>query len=126
MKFLSRLLPTAAVSALTGLVALAPSRADADPTSAEQVREITIVVDGGYQPDRVEVAHGEHVQLKFVRKDPSGCTREVVFQSLGIQRELPYDQPVVLRLPPLKPGEYEFRCGMDMLRGKIVVRRRGA
>ena len=65
----------------------------------------------------------EHVQLKFVRKDSSDCTREVVFPALDIRRDLPYDQPVVVHLPALKPGEYEFRCGMNMIRGKIVVRR---
>jgi plastocyanin domain-containing protein len=89
------------------------------------VREIEVVVDGGYKPNRVEIHAGERVRLKFVRKDYSSCTREVVFPSLNIKRELPTNQPVVIELPALAAGEYEFRCGMNMIRGTLVVTSHG-
>lgn len=91
--------------------------------AAEQakVRTVEIVVDGSYKPDRIEAHEGERLRLKFVRKDYSGCTREVVFPTLNIRRELPTNKPVVIELPPLVPGEIEFRCGMNMIRGTIVV-----
>ncbi|KYF54040.1 hypothetical protein BE08_32205 [Sorangium cellulosum] len=91
------------------------------PPSPQGVREIEIVVDGGYKPSRVVVTEGERVRLKVIRRDRSPCTREIVFASLGIRRELPTDVPVVIDLPALSPGEIEFRCGMNMLRGAIVV-----
>jgi plastocyanin domain-containing protein len=94
-------------------------------TPHHQVREIEIVVQGGYQPDRIQIAEGEHVQLRFIRRESSGCSREVVIPALGIRRELPEGTPVVIHLPALKAGEYEFKCGMDMIRGKIIVRARG-
>lgn len=94
-------------------------------TPQHQVREIEVVVQGGYKPDRIEITEGEHVQLVFIRKESSGCSREVVFPALGIRKELPEGTRVAIQLPSLKAGEYEFRCGMDMLRGKLVVRRRG-
>ncbi|KYG07671.1 hypothetical protein BE21_28085 [Sorangium cellulosum] len=101
----------------------APSAAaeEAPAPSPQAVREIEIVVDGGYKPSRIVVAEGERVRLKLVRRDYSPCSREVVFASLGIRRELPTNVPVVIDLPALSPGEIEFKCGMNMLRGVIVV-----
>jgi plastocyanin domain-containing protein len=85
-------------------------------------REIEVVVDAGaYKPNRIEVHEGERVRLRFVRKEYGPCTKEVVFPALGIRRELPTNTPVVIELPSLKAGEYEFKCGMNMVRGTIVV-----
>lgn len=95
--------------------------AAAEPPEQPAVREIEIVVDGNYKPSRVEIHEGERVRLKLVRKDYSACTREVVFPALGLRRELPPNQPVHIDLPALAPGEYEYKCGMNMIRGTLVV-----
>lgn len=34
----------------------------------------------------------------------------------------PCPVPVPVEFTPERPGEYEFTCGMGMLRGKVVVR----
>ncbi len=99
--------------------AVAPTAAGAQTTEA--VREVEVVVDNGYQPSRIEVRPGERVRLRFIRRDYGGCTREVVFPTLNLRRELPTDQPVVIDLPVLPVGETTFQCGMNMLRGSIVV-----
>jgi plastocyanin domain-containing protein len=91
---------------------------------APAVREIEVVVDGGYRPGRITVTEGERVRLTFVRREHSPCTREVVFPGLDIRRELPTDQAVVIELPALAPGEYEFKCGMNMIKGVLEVRAR--
>ena len=85
------------------------------------VREIEIVVEGTYKPARIQVQEGERVRLKFIRKEYNSCTREVVFPKLGIKRELPPNKPVVIDLPVLAPGDYEFKCGMNMIKGTLVV-----
>ena len=89
---------------------------------AGAVREIEVVVDGGYRPARVEVAAGERVRLRFVRRDYGGCTRDVVFPTLGVRRELPTGRPVTVDLPALPADETPFECGMGMVRGVVVVR----
>jgi len=112
--------------ALAAALALSPlgftlslvGSAQAEETKA---REIEIIVDGGYQPNQIVIQEGERVRLKFVRREYTSCTREVVFPSLDIRRELSPNQPVYIDLPALKPGEVEFRCGMNMVRGKVVV-----
>jgi plastocyanin domain-containing protein len=105
-----------------GLASVAPAAAEAPPPApAPAVRELEIVVDGGYVPNRVTITEGEAVRLKFIRRDYSPCAREVVFASLGIRRELPIDIPVFIDIPAQPPGDVEFKCGMSMLRGVIVV-----
>lgn len=106
---------------------LAPPAVLAEESSSPAspaVREIEIVVDGGYKPGRVVISEGEPVRLKFLRKDYSPCTREVVFASLGIRRDLPTNVPVVIEIPAQSPGEIPFACGMNMVRGVIVVEAR--
>jgi plastocyanin domain-containing protein len=119
----------AALPLALGLVAIAPGgeppAAHAQHASpAPAVREIEIVVKGGYSPAQITITEGEQVRLRFVRQDEGSCTREVVFASLGIRRELPTGQPVIIDLPALAAGTYEFQCGMKMARGSIVVKPR--
>lgn len=124
-----RVLAAVALSVLgaTALALPAHSYADSPPaaSSQEETREIEITVRRGYQPNRIEVFQGERVKLRFLRQESRDCSREVVFPALGIRRELPEGKPVVLQLPDLAPGEYEFKCGMDMIKGTLVVKPKG-
>lgn len=106
------------VASAAALVSVAPS-----PAAAESpAREISIVVDEGrYQPARIEMKEGEKVRLVFLRKEHNPCTREVLIPALNIRRELPPDQPVAIEVSGLKPGTYEFHCGMKMVYGQLVV-----
>jgi plastocyanin domain-containing protein len=121
MNFAKRMLTTAGLALAAGLL-VPTTQAKADSSHHETTVEIEIIVKGGYQPNRVEIVQGQHVKLKFLRKESSGCSREVVFPALGIRKELPQGEPVVIQLPKLDPGEYEFTCGMNMIRGKLIVR----
>lgn len=111
-------------SALAGHAARAQDRPPSD-APAEAVREVEIVVERGYHPSEIPAVEGERLRLRFVRREWDGCTKEVVFPSLGIRRELPPDKPVVIELPPLTAGKLEFECGMKMRRGAVLVAARG-
>ena len=100
--------------------AVAPSAA-AQAHEHAAVREIEIVVEGAYKPNRIEVRQGERVRLKIIRKEYNGCTREIVFPKLNITRELPTNKIVYIDLPALQAGDYEFKCGMNMIKGVLVV-----
>jgi plastocyanin domain-containing protein len=119
MKLLSRILTTAALTAAGIGVGVPLTSALAQPGD---VKEVEITVQGNYKPGRIEVIEGQRVLLKFTRKESGPCTREVVFPAFAIKKELPQDQLVVIELPALKAGEYEFKCGMNMIRGTIVVK----
>lgn len=121
MKLIKRILTTAGLSLSASAAVGVPANARAD-RSHQEVREIDVIVQGGYKPSRIEVIQGQHVQLRFIRKESGDCTREVVFPAPGIRQELPEGKPVVIHLPALQAGEYEFKCGMNMIKGKLIVR----
>lgn len=88
-------------------------------TSNSGVQEVTVTVDGGYEPSQIVVQVGQHVRLKFDRKDPSSCLEEVKFPDFHIAQALPLNQVTAIDFTPDKPGRYEFTCGMNMFRGVV-------
>ncbi len=90
-------------------------------TSQEGVQEITVTVDGGYEPSQIVVQAGQPVRLNFDRKDPSSCLEEVRFADFRIAQALPLNQTTAIEFTPDKPGRYEFTCGMNMFRGVVEV-----
>lgn len=85
------------------------------------VQEITVTVDGGYEPNRIVVKAGQPVRLNFDRQDPSSCLEEVRFPDFRIAQALPLNQVTAIEFTPDKPGRYEFACGMNMFRGVVEV-----
>ena len=92
------------------------------PASAEGPQEVRIAVRGGYEPAVVEVRAGRRVRLVFRREEVEGCSDTVLLPEWGIVQRLPAHQDTAVEFTPTTPGEYEFTCGMRMLRGKVVVR----
>jgi len=90
-------------------------------TDREGIQEVTVTVDGGYEPSRVVVSAGQRVRLNFYRQDPSSCLEEVRFPDFHIAQELPLNKVTPIEFTPDKPGKYEFTCGMNMFRGAIEV-----
>lgn len=85
-------------------------------------QEATIVVKGAYTPDTVVVEHGRPVRLSFLRQETAACSEEVVLPDFGRRAQLPEGELVTVEFLPEHAGDYEFTCGMGMLRGKVVVR----
>ena len=91
------------------------------PGGADGVQEIRVVVKGGYMPDTILVQAGKPVRLQFYRDETADCSERVVFEAFGINQELPAFQTTSVEFTPKEPGEYPFRCGMNMLKGLLVV-----
>ena len=85
------------------------------------VQEVRVVVKGGYTPDTVVVRAGEPVRLQFYRDETADCSERVVFERFKIDQMLPAFQTTAVEFTPTEPGEYPFRCGMNMLKGLLVV-----
>ena len=85
------------------------------------VQEIDITVRGGYSPDVVVVKEGSPVRLNFYRDETASCSEQVVFGDFGIARDLPAFKTTSIELTPEQAGEFTFTCGMNMMRGKLVV-----
>jgi plastocyanin domain-containing protein len=88
-------------------------------TGGEQ--EIRVTIKGGYSPDVIVVKQGRPVRLDFFRDETASCSDRVVFGDFGISRDLPAFKTTPIQFTPDKPGEFTFACGMNMMRGKLVV-----
>ncbi|WP_225894589.1 cupredoxin domain-containing protein [Leptolyngbya sp. O-77] len=94
-------------------------------TTQGGVQEVTVMVDGGYEPSQIVVQVGQPVRLNFDRKDPSSCLEEVWFPDFRITQVLPLNQTTAIEFIPTQPGRYEFTCGMNMFRGVVEVQGAG-
>lgn len=93
-----------------------PEQVDADSAA------ITVRVEHGvYQPAHIHLTPDQASVISFERVDESPCAEMVLFPDLEISESLPVKRVKTIRIPPLKPGEYEFHCQMQMYRGKLIV-----
>ncbi len=92
--------------------------------SAAGVQEIKVTVKGGYSPDVIVVKEGVPVKLDFYRDESASCTEQVIFGDFGIARDLPAFKTTSIEFTPDKAGEFVFACGMNMVRGKLIVEAR--
>ena len=76
----------------------------------------------GFDPALIAAKAGQPLKLAFFRPNAANCAREVVFPGLGIRKELPPGQTVVVDITPPKNGPFVFECGMKMLKGQLIVR----
>jgi len=76
----------------------------------------------GFDPALIAAKAGQPLKLAFFRPNAANCAREVVFPGLGIRKELPPGQTVVVDITPPKSGPLVFECGMKMLKGQLIVR----
>lgn len=86
------------------------------------VQEAKISVgDTSFEPSRLTLRAGVPARLTFTRTSAKTCATSVVFRSLKIKRQLPLNKPVSIEFTPTQGGEIAFACGMNMLRGTLVV-----
>ena len=62
------------------------------------------------------------MRLTFVRRESTPCTEQVVLGDFGLSRALPEGERVPVEFTPSKAGEFVFHCGMNMVRGTVVVK----
>jgi len=99
------------------------STADKGESEAENLaKTIKVTVSSnGFAPESIEVKKGQPVKLAFFRADADNCGGEVVFPKMNIKKELPIGKTVLVAFTPQESGKLAFTCGMNMMRGKIVV-----
>ena len=107
-----------------GAILLFASMAIATPAQTKPGRSQLVKVDlteRGYQPETFTLRRGIPAYVTFTRKTRDECGEIVFLPNYGIRRTLPLNQPVTIRFTPRSTGTFNFTCGMDMLRGQIIV-----
>lgn len=96
------------------------------PADATPVRRVDIAIgEHGFEPKLVDATAGENLELVFTRRVEHTCVTRVIVSLDGdrrLERDLPLDQPVAVRLTVDRPGELGFSCPMAMYGGTIRVR----
>lgn len=116
------------VLAIAALV-VACSKSETKPTAEQPAPSPTgdriaiSVTDKGFEPDNVSVPSGKPVTLVFTRKSDTTCAKEVVIPLDGqkIEKKLPLNEPVEVAVTFPKTGQITYACGMDMLKGVVVI-----
>jgi plastocyanin domain-containing protein len=98
-------------------------KAAADPPLEIKGRRIDVLAKfDRYEPNEIPVKPGEQVTLVFKRVTTNDCLAELDIPSANVKKPLPVGQPVAIPYQaPDKPGDVEFVCGMNMVRGKFKV-----
>ncbi|HEX8635299.1 MAG TPA: cupredoxin domain-containing protein [Pyrinomonadaceae bacterium] len=89
--------------------------------TATGAQRLQIMVKGGYTPDVIVVKRGVPVELDFYRDETNSCTEQVVFGDFQISRMLPAFKTTRIGFTPERAGAFTFNCGMNMVRGKLIV-----
>ncbi len=85
------------------------------------IQEIDVTVRGGYQPGAIVTKAGQPLRLNFTRRESSLCGEEVVLPEFGKRAHLPENKTIGIEITPTRAGVYEFTCGMNMYKGKLIV-----
>jgi plastocyanin len=82
------------------------------------VQRISVDAARGYNPNTIQLKAGVPAEITFSQS--AGCTAIVQSSDLGFQEDLS-SGPKTIKLKGLAAGTYNFACGMNMVRGTIVV-----
>ena len=98
-----------------------PAPAPAVQASSAAVQEHTIDVAGTFTPASVTLKAGQPARLHFRRTDQPTCADEIVIPDLNIRKKIAANQTVTIDVPAQKARTLTFACGMDMMKGTVVV-----
>ncbi len=108
------------LTALLGWFFFAPRKAR-EAEMGEGVQVVRVKVQGGYSPDVVRVARGVPVRMMFDRQEAGDCSSRVVMPDFKVNQNLAAWETTTVEFTPQAAGEFEFACGMNMLRGRVQV-----
>ena len=103
---------------LSAAVGVAAAPAVAKPRVQTAKIEITTK---GYQPTSLKLRRGVLARVTFLRTTDATCVKEIVLPDFNVRRALPLNEPVVVVVTPTRRGAFTFVCGMNMMRGQLIV-----
>ena len=107
---------------LVVVLAVAAGCASQEKQNASQPARFELAVtNNGFEPASITVPAGKPVTLVVTRKTDQTCAKEIVFPEQNIRKPLPLNQAVEIALPASPKRVIAYKCGMDMLSGKVVV-----
>jgi Cu(I)/Ag(I) efflux system membrane fusion protein len=86
-----------------------------------QTVEITIGPEG-FSPQRIELEASVPARLVFTRITESTCATNVQVPAFDVEpTDIPMNEPTAITFTPDEAGRFTFACGMDMIKGTLLV-----
>jgi len=79
------------------------------------------ITERGYEPITLKLRRGVAARVTFLRTTDHTCAKEIVLADFNIRRALPLNQRVTVSFTPQQKGTFTFICGMNMMRGQLIV-----
>lgn len=98
-----------------------PSAVTTAPAGTTPAHEQTIQVGAAFTPASVTIPANQPVRLHFRRTDEATCAEEIVLPELNIRKKIAANETVTFDLPAQQARTLNFACGMDMMKGTVVV-----
>lgn len=114
------LLGISLVMGLSGC-ASAPVKATLQPDGSQSAK---IIVKDGYKPAEIVAEANKPLKVEFYRDEEheKSCDSELVIPSENVKLHLPIRESQIVEIKAQPPGEVVFKCGMDMMHGKIAFK----
>lgn len=98
----------------------APRRAT-QVLSVGNEQTIDVIVKGGYSPDTIQATAGVPLRITFDRQESGSCTDKVLIPAFRVALDLPANRRTSVVFTPETAGTYEFACGMNMVKGTLII-----
>jgi len=111
------------IFAVTVVLVMKGAAASAQTTPKRPVQRVhvTLGAEDTYQPESFRLRRNIRAYITFLRTSDRNCGEEILIPKYGIHRNLPVNKPVTVWFVPRESGSFAFSCGMDMIRGTIIV-----
>ncbi|MBS3137308.1 cupredoxin domain-containing protein [Candidatus Woesearchaeota archaeon] len=90
-----------------------------DDANSNNIQKITLGFNGNYYPNTITVEVGKPVEITL-DSSVRGCYRSFNIGGFGVSYRSS-DPSDAIKFIPNKKGKFEFKCGMGMGRGTIIV-----
>ena len=93
-----------------------------ESTAKPKIQTVTVrITERGFEPETFKLRRAIQAQVTFLRTTDATCVKEITVPDFNIRRELPLNQPVIVNITPRQSGRLTFACGMNMMRGQLIV-----
>ncbi|MGM0876787.1 MAG: cupredoxin domain-containing protein [Bacillota bacterium] len=88
-------------------------------STSSEIHEV-LVTPTAYTPNNIVIKAGTPSIINF-KTEEVGCTGIILSEELGFNVSLNANSNNYVQVKSLKPGTYEYTCGMNMYKGTITV-----
>jgi plastocyanin domain-containing protein len=81
-----------------------------------------VTLPEGYKDNNLAVKAGKPVALTFFLKSDAGCGNTVKVPDAKWQKTLKIGEKATVVYTPKKSGKLAFACGMDHMKGSVIVK----